>query len=266
MKPNSYSLNEWVNELQRSGVYSFTRYKAQNELGIEYHSLSTALHRLNKQGRILRLRNNFYVIVPLEYQSTGTIPPEWYINDLMAFIGEPYYVGCLSAAAVYGASHQRSQELQVIVPTHIPMIDLASVRIRFLRHSGMNKAITRLQRTQTGDYFISTPEWTAIDLVRFQKYYGSLDAAAVVLSELGEALNVNNLTEACHREPQNALLQRLGWLLDYLGFKQLIIPILSVLEKREVSYIPLNSSLKKRTGTRSKTWRIIVNEKLEVEL
>ena len=261
---HSSSLSEWIDELQRSGVYTFTKENALQALEIQKHSLNIAFNRLNQQGRILRLRNNFYVIVPLEYRSAGTIPPEWFIEDLMKFIGLPYYVGGLSAAAVYGAAHQRPQELQVVAPSHIRMIDLAAVRIRFLRFSGMERARTGLRRTQTGDYILSTAEWTAIDLIRFQNNIGGLDAVAGVIQELGEAMDTEKLEESCRYEPQNAPLQRLGWLLEHLGFEELVLPIRSELEKRDPSYVPLNSSLKRRTGPHSRTWRIVVNEKPEI--
>lgn len=264
LNKHSSSLSEWIDELQRSGVYTFSRENAQRELEIQKHSLNIAFHRLNQQGRILRLRNNFYVIVPLEYRSTGIIPPEWFIEDLMKFIGLPYYVGGLSAAAVYGAAHQRPQELQVVVPSHIRMIDLDVVRIRFLRFSGMERARTGLRRTQTGDYILSTAEWTAIDLFRFQNNIGGLDVVAGVIQELGEAMDAEKLEESCRYEPQNSQLQRLGWMLENLGFKRLAEPVRSEIDKRDPSYVSLNPALMKRFGSHNSTWRIVVNEKPEI--
>ena len=264
MKQNDTTLNQWIDAVQQSGFYTFTREKAKKELGLNDENLKKSLFRLHRQGRILRLRNNFYVIVPLEYRTAGCIPPEWFIHDMMGFIGLPYYVGCLSAAAIYGAAHQRTQELQVVVPAFIRMIDLDVVRIRFLQYSGMKHTYTQPQRTQTGDYVISTTEWTAIDLIRFQKHYGSLDTAAEVLQELGEMLDAEKLAEACRVEPQNALLQRLGWMLEHLGFEELVLPIRSELGKRDPSYVSLNSSIKRRTGPHSRTWRIVVNDKPEI--
>ncbi|MCJ7681572.1 MAG: type IV toxin-antitoxin system AbiEi family antitoxin [Candidatus Aminicenantes bacterium] len=261
---NSASLSDWIDVLQRSGVYSFTREKAQKELGIQKNSLNIAFNRLHKQGRILRLRNSFYVIVPLEYRSAGTVPPEWFVDDLMKFIGLPYYVGCLSAAAVYGASHQRPQELQVVVPSHVRMIDLDTVRIRFLRDAGMKQARTKLQRTQTGDYVISTAEWTAIDLIRFQKHFGGPDAVAGVFLELGESMDAERLAEACRFEQQNSLIQRLGWMLENLGFHRLAEPLHREIDKRDPSYVTLNPTLKKRFGLHNSTWRVIVNDKPEI--
>lgn len=264
MKQNSTSLNKWIDKIQRSGVYTFTREKALNDLKLNEESLKKSLFRLNQQGRILRLRNNFYVIVPLEYRSTGTIPTEWFINDLMRFLSLPYYVGCLSAAAIYGAAHQRPQELQVVVPSHVRMIDLDSVRIRFLQYDGMDYAQTRLLRTQTGDYVVSTAEWTAIDLIRFQKYMGGLDAVAGVLQELGESLDADKMEETCRNEPKNSPLQRLGWLLEHLKFERLVRPIRNELNKRNPSYVSLNPTLKHRNGTHSPNWRIVVNDKPEI--
>ena len=259
-KNNSLSFSEWIDDLQRSGVYSFKREKAQKELGIQQKSLNIAFNRLHKQGRILRVRNNFYVIVPLEYRSAGTVPPEWFVDDLMKSIGLPYYVGCLSAAAVYGAAHQRTQELQVVVPSHVRMIDLDVVRIRFLQYAGMEGARTALRRTQTGDYVISTAEWTAIDLVRFQRHIGGPDAVLGVLRELSEAMDPDRLEETCGFELQNSQLQRLGWMFEKLGFHRLAEALHRVIENRTPSYVTLNPNLSIRSGPHNNKWRIVIND------
>lgn len=259
-------MKSWVNGLQRIGCYSFSRKKAESSLGLGRETLDKALQRLSRQGRIIRPRKGFYVIVPLEYASAGVVPYEWFINDLMSFIGNPYYVGCLSAAAIYGGAHQRPQELQVIVPSHLRMIDTKLVRIRFLRFSGMSEALTQSRRTHTGDYRISTPEWTAIDLIRFQKKYGSLDTVATVFAELGESLDEKQLVAAAKLEPCTAHLQRLGWLLEFVGFSSLTERLHEYLIGREPSFAPLNSALPRRDSLRDKRWRILINEEPVSEL
>ena len=266
MKKNPGSLNNWVDELQRSGRYTFTRDSAERSLGLAEASLDKALQRLCNQGRIIRPRKGFYVIVPLEYSPAGTVPPEWFINDLMSFIGTPYYVGCLSAAAIYGAAHQRPQELQVVVPSHVRMINIKAVRIRFLRFAGMSEALTQPCRTHTGDYPVSTAEWTAIDLIRFQKHYGSLDAVATIFAELGESLDENRLLLAAKRESCKAHLQRLGWMLEFAGFQALAAPLQEYIMSRDPSFVPLNAALKRRNGSYDNRWRIVVNEKPVSEL
>jgi len=266
MKKDAKSLKNWVDGLQRIGCYSFTRKKAESSLELARESLDKALQRLCRQGRIIRPRKGFYVIVPLEYSSAGIVPSEWFINDLMSFIGKPYYVGCLSAAAAYGAAHQRPQELQVVVPSHLRMIDTKVMRIRFLRFAGMSDVPTQSRRTHTGDYRISTPEWTAIDLIRFQKKYGSLDTVATVFTELGESLDEKQLVQAAKRESCTAHLQRLGWMLEFVGFSSLTKGLHEYILSREPSFAPLNSALPKRNGPRDKRWRILINEEPRSEI
>lgn len=262
----SKSLAKWVDERQKSGFYSFTRSEAGKQLGFGAAALSKALQRLSEAGRIVSVRPGFYIIVPLEYQVSGSIPTEWFIDDLMRFIGRAYYVGGLSAAAYHGAAHQRPQELQVVVPEHIRMVDKKSVRIRFLHFSDMDHAITELRRTHTGDIRVSSPEWTAIDLIRFQHHYGSMDAAATVLTELGEALDGKRLADAANRETCNAYLQRLGWMLDFCGFQDLTGDLYSIVDRRKPSFVPLNGSLKQRTGPGDRRWRVRINEMPESDL
>ena len=260
------TLTDWVNDLQKVGRYAFTRDEVRRKLGQSTGTLDQSLQRASAQGRILLLRRNFYVIIPLEYRSMGTVPTEWFIDDLMQFLGKPYYVGCLSAAVWHGAAHQRPQEMQVVVAESIRNVETRAVRIRFLRNASMKNALTETQRTQTGDVPISTPVWTAIDLIRFQKHYGSMDAAATVLTELAERLNPDRLAAAASHEPTCAYLQRLGWILDFLGHVQLTTPLHKCVLRRSPSFTPLNSSLKKRTGSRDSRWKVMVNEQPEADL
>jgi len=260
------SLDGWIDGLQQLGRYSFERHEALREVGLSESSLKKSLHRASSQSRILPLRRGFYVIIPLEYSSVGTVPTEWFIDDLMKFLGKSYYVGCLSAAVWHGAAHQRPQETQVVVAESIRNVETVAVRIRFLRNAGMKNALTETRRTQTGDVPISTPEWTAIDLIRFQKHYGSMDAAATVLTELAELLNPDRLAAAASYEPTCAYLQRLGWILDFLGHVQLTAPLHEYVLGRRPSYTPLNTSLKNRSGDRDSRWYVIVNEEPEADL
>jgi predicted transcriptional regulator of viral defense system len=260
------SLSEWVDGLERTGRYSFTLEEVRLALSQEEVALKKALQRLCGKGRLVRAGRGFFVLVPLAYADTGCVPSEWFLADLMKYRGSPYYVGCLSAAALHGAAHQRPQELQVVVPHYLRDVVSPVLRIRFLRFAGMSAALTQPQRTQTGDIPISTPEWTAIDLIRFQKQYGSMDAAATVLTELAEVLDAKKLAAAASREPCNACLQRVGWLLDFIGCKKLTGPLTEVVRDRKPVYVPLNPSIKKRSGQRDATWAIIVNEKPEADL
>lgn len=259
-------LGEWVDGLERSGRYSFTLEEVRQTLALEAPALVKALQRLCGKGRLVRARRGFYVLVPLAYAAAGCVPAEWFLADLMKYLGSPYYVGCLSAAMLHGAAHQRPQELQVVVPEYLRGVDSPVLRIRFLRFAGMAEALTQPHRVQTGDIPVATPEWTAIDLIRFQKHFGGMDAAATVLAELAESLDTQKMSAAAHREPCNACLQRLGWMFDFLGFPLLASAVAGELRGHKTVFVPLNPSVKRRSGPRDATWTIIVNEKPESEL
>lgn len=266
MRGEFKGLSGWIDGLERAGRYSFTLDAARRELSHGKGAVTKGLQRLNAKGRIHRVRRGFYVLVPLEYASSGIIPTEWFLADLMAYIGHPFYLGCLSAAAVHGAAHQRPQETQVVVPEHVRMVRTPLLRVRFLRFAGMSAALTQDRRTQTGDIPVSTPEWTAIDLIRFHKHYGSMDAAATVLAELSEAMDADTLADAARREARNAYLQRLGWMLDHLGCDHLTHQLSKAVQARKPAYVPLNPSIEHRGGERNSRWSIIVNERPESDL
>src|SRR5450756_2149080 len=100
----------WVNAKQSRGIYVFIREEALRELKMTEMAFRKSVSRLADKGRVVRIRSGFYSIVPLEYEASGTVPPEWFVDDLMAHIGQPYYVGLLSAAVLHGAAHQQPQQ------------------------------------------------------------------------------------------------------------------------------------------------------------
>jgi len=99
------TLEHWIDSLQARGRYTFLRQEAITDRGLSAESVKKALHRLAKRQRVAKIKDYFYAIVPLEYQSAGAPPPTWFICDLMEAMKLPYYVGLLSAAAIHGASH-----------------------------------------------------------------------------------------------------------------------------------------------------------------
>lgn len=266
MNVKAQSLAGWVDGLEKVGRYSFALEEVRKALPQGTSALKKALQRLCRKGRLVRAGRGFFVLVPLAYATAGCVPSEWFVSDLMKYRGSPFYVGCLSAAVVHGAAHQRPQELQVVVSHYLRDVESPVLRIRFLRFAGLSKALTQPYRTQTGDIPVSTPEWTAIDLIRFHKHYGSMDASATVLTELAEKLDAKKLAVAASREPCTAYLQRLGWMLDFLGFQKLTGPLAEEMRGRNLVFVPLNASIKRRCGQRDANWAIIVNEKPEADL
>jgi len=176
--------------------------------------LRSALWRLAHSRRVASPRRGFYVIVPPEHRAVGCPSPEWFIDDLMAYLGRPYYVGLLTAAALHGAAHQAPQEFQVVTDRRLPMIRIGRARIRFVKKARVATTPTVRVNTPTGQMRVSSPEATAIDLVRYPEHAGFLSNVATVLRELVERIDRRGLLRVATADGETAYAQRLGYLLD----------------------------------------------------
>ena len=80
---HSLTLPAYVDGLQQTGRYTFSRKEALEVTKLSPIALQHAARRLAQQGRLVSPRRGFYVIVPLEYKRSGAPPPSWFIDQLM---------------------------------------------------------------------------------------------------------------------------------------------------------------------------------------
>jgi len=259
------SLTAFVNDLQSMGRYTFTRAEAAVLMAITDLALEAALRRLKKRGRIANPRRGFYVIVPLEYREAGCPPASWFIHDLMGFLGQPYYVGLLSAAAIHGAAHQQPMVFQVITDRVTRPASAGRVRIDFHISRRIEKVPVVEVQTETGTMRISTPEATAFDLVCYFAASGYAGNVATVLSELSEKLDPTALVELAdiYATPE---VQRIGYMLEKLGRHNLSKPLAGWLGKRRYRPIALVPGQGAGNIAADSKWRVLPNEEVEADL
>ena len=256
---------DFIDDLQASGRYSFTPVDVRAGLAKSDVAISHALRRLTKRGRIATPRRGFYVIVPTEYRAAGAPPPSWFIDDLMSYLGQPYYVGLLTAAALHGASHQQPMVFQVVTdrPTRPAIAGRTRAEFRMNR-SVESTPVTDVQ-TETGSMRVSTPEATSIDLVRLSEACGGWGNVATVLAELAEKIDPERLCTlaAGAKTPE---IQRLGFLLDRVGQPRLADPLLRVLSAKRYRPVLLAPDAPRGEEKAASPWRVIPNEDVEVDL
>lgn len=255
----------FVDQLQATGIYTFSHAQARAALPASEIAVDNALRRLKKRGRIVTPRRGFYVIVPTEYTTAGSPPPSWFIDDLMGFLGQPYYVGLLSAAAIHGASHQQPMTFQVVTdrPTREGMAGRAHISFHMSRQVVVTPA-TRVQ-TETGTMIVSTSESTAFDIVRYAAACGGWSNVATVLIELSERLEPEALGAVAQlrKTPE---IQRLGYLLDRISQPRLADPLLRVLASRRYRPVALASDAPPASADAVSPWRVIPNLDVEIDL
>jgi len=259
------TLSNFVNQLQSSGQYTFRREEALSNLRVSDIALQSAARRLAAKGRICVPRRGFYVIVPLEYSKAGAPPPSWFIDDLMRFHKHPYYVGLLSAAALHGAAHQQPQEFQVVTDTVLRPTIAGRVRIRFFLKWHLSETPTTEIKTQTGTMRVSTPEATALDLVRYVRSSGQLGNVATVLSELSEKINPERLVKAAQAEIELSVVQRLGFLLERFASHAVAAPLYAWITTKRLRQVPLRPERNPKTKRKDPRWQVLVNEDIQID-
>ena len=268
MKTEIKYLSDYIDSLQSRGQYFFLRksvlavFKDKKKAAID-----VAFYRLSKTGRIARVRHDFYVIVPLEYQSIGCLPASWFIDPLMQYLKVPYYVALLSAAGMYGASHQQVMTFQVMTNKMMRPIQIKNVRIDFYYQKHIHTSFLNSVKTETGKMQVSDLEMTTCDLIKYFHASGQIHNVATVLSELKENLSIEKLTRYFQISRVGVVYaERLGYLLDYLELELDTAPLHQWLQTQKCEYRPLVMGSTTDVFEKNKRWAILVNEHVETDL
>lgn len=212
------SLRDYLTHLQAGGRISFTRDEAQEATQLSDTAFLKAATRLQHKNMLLSPRREFYVAVPPQFLYWEAPPPSWYIDDLMRHEDRRYYVGLLKAAELHGATHHAVMDFQVVTDRQLPTIRAGRSYITFHYRRELQPILyaTERRKTDTGSMAVSSVELTCLDLVRYVRAVGSLDAVATALNDLGRSVDGEKLARlAQHFE--RTVGQRLGYLLDHLG-------------------------------------------------
>ncbi|MBY0501845.1 MAG: type IV toxin-antitoxin system AbiEi family antitoxin [Alphaproteobacteria bacterium] len=255
----------FIKSIQSKGIYVFSKAEALKEIETHENSLKVTLARNVKAGNITYLGQHLYLIVPPEYWALGAPPPEWYIHHLMKAHGCNYYVGLLTAAAYHGAAHQAPQVFQVICDKRLPLIHIGSSQIHLYYSKVITSVSQQKRNTPTGYMNVSPPEVTAFDLIKYMKQCGHINHVATILSELGEKIKAQRLKNVAIYYP-SAYSQRLGYILDELGYSHKTATLHRFIKKNAPRYFSLRSDGSKEAFPRNEKWRIIINEKLEPDI
>lgn len=263
MKSEDSNLEDYATTLQSKGRYYFIQTEALKKIGLSYQSFRRSAHRLIKKNRIKRVCKGFFIIVPFEYISTGTLPASWFIDPLMQYLGAKYYVSLLTAASIYGASHQQPMTFQVICDQHIPNIILGNLSISFHARKEIKSDFYKAIKTETGTMNAAIPTIAICDCLRYMEAAAHINNIATVLLEIQDQIDINKLVEYAEEGYLELInVQRLGYLIEYLQLSLPTEALYQWLQTKNTQYrllIPGNSDIIEKNTK----WKINVNEKVE---
>ena len=219
-----------------------------------------AISRLVKQGRVFSPARGFYVMIPPEYHSWRSVPPEWFIDPMMALLGRTYYVGLLTAAAMHGAAHQAPQTFQVLTSKSLSDRSVGRAHLRFVTSSRVSDMEVERHVTHTGHFNLASRETTAVDLIWRMRQAGGISNVATIFTELGD-LDGDKLARLADLRDR-ATVRRLGWMLERWGGNTDLhwLEVLARPSEGEPSALSPSSP---RKGQVDRRWGVVVNTSVE---
>jgi predicted transcriptional regulator of viral defense system len=261
-------LKDYIKTQLQKGKCSFSLIAAMQAMATPRKAVLSSIAHLLKAGNIISPAKGFYLIVPPEYQILKCLPAEYFISYLMEYWGLEYYAALLTAARYHGATHQSTQVFQVMIPPHKPEIVCGKVKVKFYTNKHLQDTPTQKITTSKSILTISTPEGTAMDLMRYIKQAGGLSHIATVLSELQEVIDPEKLFLLAEHQSDLAWKQRLGYLLELLDATKLVEALkMHLTRHKKIDYIPLMPGITKlHNVSKNKVWKILENTNIEGDI
>lgn len=256
-----------------SGRRYFTSEEIRKELNLSDNAAKSGLYRLKKDGKIISPLSGLYVIVPPESRPYGSIPAEELVPIIMRHLGAEYYVGLLSAAMYFGATHQKPARFQIISNKRIKhSLKFGQVVIELIYKGSLLNLPTKDFVVSTGYLKVATPELIAIDLFKYSNRAGGISHIATVLSELVENMDTDKLIALAKNIGELSQIQRIGYVIEQIDVMDeakkdsVVTTLLQYLKKNDRSYVPLMPNIQKAGFSRCKKWKIIENTDFESDL
>ncbi len=269
-KQLNINVSRWIENLEKRGRISFSLNQLEAELpNYSGGAIKSALKRLSKKGKIVSFHKGFYLIISAQYATRGILPASLFMDDFMKFLNRPYYVGLLSAAALYGAAHQQPQEYFVI--TDFPVLRPShkkGLKVNFISKGNIESRLLRERKTESGYLKVSSPELTASDLVQYEKRSGGINRAATVLNELVEEIEPKEFDSVFFASTTVTAIQRLGYLIErVLNNEKLANELFRASQKNGLVFfrIPLKASAPAKGFSSENRWKVIVNAEVEID-
>jgi len=220
------------------------------------------LSDMTKRGLLMRIKDGIYYIIPYE-ESSETFMPDWHIIAKYLVKEAKHYIGYYSALQIHNLITQPSLKEQIVVNKQIrpSEIKIKEVTFQFIYHNETH--FFGEKKTWVDDFnkvSCSDIEKTIIDCLFKPDYAGGIVEVARAIYSTKEKLDYNKLLEYAIKFDSQAVIKRLGYLLELFEIETEIVKELQKL--KSASYVVLDTELPK-TGKRNSRWSIQQN--LETE-
>ena len=220
------------------------------------------LSDMTRRGLLMRLKNGVYCIIPYE-QNAETFMPDWHLIAEHLVNDAKQYIGYYSALQIHNLITQPSLKEQIVVSKQIrpSEIKIIEVPFQFIYHNDKHFfGSKKIWIDSFNKVMCSDLEKTFIDCLFKPDYAGGIVEVARAIYASKDKLKYDILLEYAKKFDSQAVIKRLGFLLETLDINTHIIEELQ--QMKTASYVVLDTELPK-TGKRISRWSIQQN--LETE-
>ena len=221
-------------------------------------TLRELLSDMTKRGLLMRLKDGVYCIIPYE-SNAETFMPDWHLLAEHLVNNSQYYIGYYSALQIHNLITQPSLKEQIVVSKQIrpSEIKIKNIPFQFIYHNDKHFfGAKKIWIDSFNKVLCSDLEKTFIDCLFKPDYAGGIVEVARAIYISKDKIKYDRLLDYVKKFDSQAVIKRLGFLLEILDINAKIIDDLQKL--KTASYIVLDTELPK-AGKRNSRWSIQQN-------
>ncbi len=225
-------------------------------------ALKELLSDMVKRGLLMRFKKGLYYIIPFE-KDAKSFMPDWHIIAGHLVKGVKHYIGYYSALQIHNLITQPSLKEQIVVSKQIrpSTIKIKNVDFQYIYHNENHFfGSKKIWIDSFNKVLCSDLEKTFIDCLFKPDYAGGIVEVARAIYTSKDKIKFDRLLEYAEKFKSQAVVKRLGILLEILEIETDIISKLNKL--KTASYVLLDTELPK-SGKMISRWSIQQN--LETE-
>ncbi|MDR0981986.1 MAG: hypothetical protein LBM07_01915 [Culturomica sp.] len=262
-KSISKQSNELLSYFNEQKLSCFDIAQAQKALpNSKDGAIRELLSNMTKRGLLMRLKERIYYVIPYE-ANAETFMPDWHLIAEHIVNDAHQYIGYYSALQIHNLITQPSLKEQIVVSKQLKPseIKIKEVPFQFIYHNSTHFfGAKKMWIDSFHKALCSDLEKTFIDCLFKPDYAGGIVEIAKAIYISKDKINYETLLEYAKRFNSQAVIKRLGFLLELLDIQTHIIDELQKL--KTISYITLDTELPK-TGKYIARWSVLQN--LETE-
>ncbi len=251
--------NELLSFFYEQDINCFTTGHAKKALpNSNDGAIRELLSDMTRRGLLMRLKRGLYYIIPYE-QNPKTFMPEWHLVAGYLVQDANYYIAYYSALQIHNLITQPSLKEQIVVSRQIrpSTIKIKDVNFQFIFHN--EKHFFGSKKIWIDNYHkvnCSDLEKTIIDCLFKPDYAGGIVEIARAIYLSGNKIRFNTLLEYAIKFNSQAVIKRLGFLLEILEVKT---DIINDLQKIKTASIVLLDTELPKDGKIITKWSIQQN-------